>query len=263
MVHRRAGQLQLELQQRHLICRIGRRMYAHGLIVACEGNLSVRLGKDRILVTPAGACKGDLAPSDLLVTDLSGSVVEGAGRPTSEMRMHLVFYNLRPGVAAVCHGHPPNATAFAAAGRALEQAVLPEVVVGLGRIPLAPYGTPGTREICTGLEPLAASYDAILLENHGVVTCGPDLTIAYQRLETVEHLARIILAAEALGGPRLLRRAEVQKLIAAREHYGVSSANGPSDLPLTFESSTSQRLALEDHPTGVKRVLQPDRERLQ
>src|SRR5260370_381233 len=86
--------------------------------------------------------------------------------------MHLLFYRLRPEVQAVCHAHPPTATGFAAAGRALDEAVLPEVIVDLGTIPLAPYGTPGTWELCESLEPLVAEHDAILLENHGVVTCA-------------------------------------------------------------------------------------------
>jgi L-fuculose-phosphate aldolase len=130
--------------------------------------------------------------------------------------MHLLFYRLRPDVQAVCHAHPPTATGFAATGRALNVPVLPEVVVDLGTIPLAPYGTPGTWELCENLQPLVAKHDAILLENHGVVTCGPDLTAAYQRLETVEQFARILLTAHFLGGPHVLSSINVQKLIAAR-----------------------------------------------
>jgi len=150
--------------------------------------------------------------------------------------MHLLYYRLRPEVRAVCHAHPPIATGFAAAGRALEEAVLPEVIVGLGKIPLAPYGTPGTWELCAGLEPLATEFDAILLENHGVVTCGQDLTTAYQRMETVERFATILLTAESLGGPHLLSQAEVRKLIAARSRYGVSSSEDGVELPPTSES---------------------------
>jgi L-fuculose-phosphate aldolase len=177
-----------------------------------------------------------MAPEDLLVTDLNGDVVCGAGRPSSEMQMHLLYYRARPDVKAVCHAHPPSATGFAAAGRALEEAVLPEVIICLGRIPLAPYGTPGTPELSAGLEPLVPFHDAILLENHGVVTCGPDLASAYYRLEMVEQFARIMLAAESVGGPRLLPRAEVQKLIAARARYGVSCPADPAELPLAAES---------------------------
>jgi len=228
--------LQMERDLRRQICKTGRKMYAHGLVVACEGNLSVRLDQDRILVTPSGACKGSLAPKDLLVTDLSGTALPGARQPSTEMQMHLLYYRLRPDVRAVCHAHPPTATGFAAAGRALEAAVLPEVIVGLGKIPLAPYGTPGTWELCAGLEPLATKYDAILLENHGVVTCGEDLATAYQRLETVERFARILLIAESLGGPHILPDAEVQKLIAAKARYGASSPQNSVELPLTSGS---------------------------
>jgi L-fuculose-phosphate aldolase len=229
-------QLEMERELRHLICKTGRKMYAHEFVVACEGNLSARLDQDRILVTPAGACKGYLAPEDLVIIDLSGVVLRGTRQPSTELPMHLLFYRLRPDVQAVCHAHPPTATGFAAAGRALEDAVLPEVIVSLGKIPLAPYGTPSTWGLCAGLEPLAMKYDAILLENHGVVTCGQDLITAYQRLETVEQFARILLTAELLGGPHLLPPAEVRKLITARSRYGVSSPEGTLKLPLTSEA---------------------------
>ena len=235
-VTREIGKFESEREIRRQICKTGRKMYAHGFIVACEGNLSVRLDRDRILVTPAGTCKGHLGPEDLLVTDLNGVVLCGTGQPSTELQMHLLYYRLRPDVQAVCHAHPPIATGFASAGRALEEAVLPEVIVGLGKIPLAPYGTPGTWELCAGLEPLATEFDAILLENHGVVTCGQDLTTAYQRLETVEQFARILLTAESLGGPHLLSQAEVRKLIAARSRYGVSSPDIGVELPPTSDS---------------------------
>jgi len=227
----------IEKQQRREICNIGRRMYQQGLVVASQGNLSVRLDAHHILVTPAGCCKGALTSKDLLMTDLSGTVVSGIGLPSSEIQMHLLYYRLRPELRAVCHAHPPTATGFATAGRALEDAVLPEVIVSLGKIPLAPYGTPGTWELCAGLEPLVHKYNAVLLENHGVVTCGPDLDTAYQRMETVEHFARVMLTAELLGGPRLLPRAEVQKLTSARPRYGISSPEVTLKLPLTVGPS--------------------------
>jgi L-fuculose-phosphate aldolase len=228
----------LEAEQRHRaeICEFGRQMYQRGYVIACEGNLSVRLDAHRILLTPSGACKGDLAPQDLLVIDLSGAVLCGNGHPSSEMQMHLLYYRSRPDVQAVCHGHPPIATGFAVAGRALEEAILPEVVISLGRVPLAPYGTPGTWELCASLEPLVSKHDAILLENHGVVTSGKDLTTAYYHMETVEKFARVLLTAESLGGPRLLARVQVQKLIAARSRYGVLGREESAELPLTAES---------------------------
>jgi L-fuculose-phosphate aldolase len=232
----RADHSQAEQWHRVEICKLGRQMYQRGYVIACEGNLSVRLDADRILLTPKGACKGDLATRDLLITDLSGEVLCGNGCPSSEMQMHLLYYRSRPDVRAVCHGHPPTATGFAVAGRALEEAILPEVVISLGKVPLAPYGTPGTGELCSSLEPLVSKHDAILLQNHGVVTSGKDLATAYYHMETVEQLARVLLTAELLGGPRLLARVQVQKLIAARPRYGVLNRDQSSELPLTAES---------------------------
>lgn len=229
-----------EQQLRCAICEVGRRMYERGFVVASEGNLSVRLDSDRILVTPARTCKGRLAQGDLVVTDLNGAIICGNGLPSSETPMHLLYYRLRPDVQAVCHAHPPTATGFAAAGRALEEAVLPEVVVGLGKIPLAPYGTPGTWELCAGLEPLVTAHDAILLQNHGLVTCGQDLETAYQRLETVEQFARILFTAELLGKPTLLGQMEVRKLIAARARYRTSCSRSEEELPLASEDRSSR-----------------------
>jgi L-fuculose-phosphate aldolase len=176
----------------------------------------------------------------LVVTDLNGAIICGNGLPSSETPMHLLYYRLRPDVQAVCHAHPPTATGFAAAGRALEEAVLPEVVVGLGKIPLAPYGTPGTWELCAGLEPLVTAHDAILLQNHGLVTCGQDLETAYQRLETVEQFARILFTAELLGKPTLLGQMEVRKLIAARARYRTSCSRSEEELPLASEDRSSR-----------------------
>jgi len=211
----------LETQKAHrrAICKVGRQMYRSGLIVACEGNLSVRLDPNRILITPAGVCKGYMAPEDLLVTDLTGAVVCGEGNPSSEIQMHLLCYRLRPDILAVCHAHPTTATGFAAAGRALEDPILPEIITNLGKIPLAPYGAPGTHELCAGLEFLVPKHDAILLENHGVVTCGRDLVTAYQRMEMVEHCAQILLVTELLGGSNLLPHREVQKLTTACSRF--------------------------------------------
>jgi L-fuculose-phosphate aldolase len=246
-----------DFKYRREICKVGRWMYRQGFVVASEGNLSVRLDADRILVTPAGACKGRLLPHDLIVTDLQGTVVAGTGQPSSELQMHLLYYRLRPLVRAVCHAHPPTATGFAAAGRALEEAILPEVVSVLGKIPLAPYGTPGTRELCAGLEPRVPSYDAILLENHGVVTCGEDLITAYQHMETVEHFARVLLVAESLGGARLLTDAQVRKLKNSRtQHAQVNSMHSTLDL----EMSKSRVGQSEDYvdPKGYSKKVMSD-----
>src|SRR5262245_46534285 len=162
-----------EKQHRRELCLIGRWMYERGYIVACEGNLSVRLSAGRILTTPTCMNKGMLEPEDLLVVDPEGRQLEGARKASSEVLMHLLFYRMRGDVQAICHAHPATATGFAAAGRALDQALLPEVVIGLGKVPLVRYATPGTPELSAVIEPYVEHYDALLLANHGAVTCGP------------------------------------------------------------------------------------------
>src|SRR5438132_2433383 len=226
-----------EKQHRRELWLVGRWMYEREYIVACEGNLSVRLGDGRILATPTCMNKGMLEPDDLVVVDSDGRHLEGARRASSEVLMHLLFYRMRPDVHSVCHAHPATATGFAAAGRALDQALLPEVVIGLGKVPLVRYATPGTPELSAAIEPYVEHYDALLLANHGAVTCGPDLLTAFYRMETIEHCAKITLAAEMAGEPALLSSREVAKLMAARPRYFVSPPpGGGAELPITRDT---------------------------
>ena len=232
-----SGHAKSESEHRSDICIAGRWMYEHDYIVACEGNLSVRLADGRILTTPTCMNKGMLAPEDLVITDLDGRKLAGDRKVSSELAMHLLFYRMRPDVNAICHAHPPTATGFAVAGRALNQALLPEVVVGLGQVPLVQYATPGTPELSAALEPFVPHYDALLLANHGAVTCGPDLLTAFFRMEIIEHCAKITLAAELAGGPVLLSGREVAKLMAARPRYFVAPPpGGGAELPITNEA---------------------------
>ncbi len=226
-----------EEQHRHDLCLVGRWMYERGYIVAGEGNLSVRLDANRILTTPTCINKGMMTPSDLVVMDMEGHHLQGDRKISSEAGMHLLFYNMRSDVQAVCHGHPATATGFAVAGLGLDQALLPEVVVSLGKIPLVRYATPGTPDLSAVLEPYVPHYDALLLANHGAVTCGPDLLTAFFRLETVEHYAKITLAAKLAGEPQLLSTREVAKLMAARARYHVTPPpGGGAELPETCDN---------------------------
>lgn len=243
-----------EAQHRREICTAGKWMYERGFIVACEGNLSVRLDEERILTTPTCMNKGMLEPPDLVITTLEGRQLSGKHKFSSEIAMHLLFYRMRPDVNAICHAHPPTATGFAAAGRALDQALLPEVIIGLGQIPLVRYATPGTPELSDAMEPFVPHYDALLLANHGAVTCGPDLLTAFFRMETIEHFAKILLAAEQAGDPMLLSSREVAKLMAARSRYSVTPPpGGGAQLPETSDSGdTSQtRVSLTRDELGA------------
>ncbi len=214
---------QRELELRQEIVEIGKWVYQKGWVAANDGNISVRLDEGRILCTPTKVSKGMMTADDLIVVDPSGRKLEGGRDCTSEIAMHLTIYSLRADVQSVVHAHPPTATGFAVAGRALDQALLPEVVVNLGSIPLAPYGLPGTPALSQSMVPFIPHYDALLLANHGAVAYAPTLREAFFRLETTEHFARIALVAELLGGASVLPRREVEKLFESRGRYGVNS----------------------------------------
>lgn len=198
---------------RRAIVHVCHRLAERGLVAGQDGNVSVRLADDRILCTPAGASKGDLRPADLVVVDAGGRPVRGErGRPSSELDLHLRAYARRPDVRAVVHAHPPTATGFAVAGRDFVAPVLPEVLLLMGRVPLVPYALPGTPAVADAFEPVFPTHDAFLMANHGALTLGSTLTRAHQRMESLEHAAKILLTAELLGGARRLSAAQAAEL---------------------------------------------------
>ena len=198
-------------------------VYQKGWVAMNDGNISIRLDDGRILCTPTAVSKGAVVLDDVIVCDCTGKKLDGKRDCTSEIAMHLTVYEKRLDVRSVVHAHPPVATGFATAGRALDKALLPEVVIQLGAVPLASYGLPGTPALSDGMLPYIESYDALLLENHGCTTWGADVWQAFYRMEMVEHFARITFVAEMLGGAKLLAREEVEKLFAARARYNVQS----------------------------------------
>jgi L-fuculose-phosphate aldolase len=204
------------------ICEIGRRMYASGYVAANDGNISVRVSEDRIIVTPTLVSKGFMKPRMLVTVDLDGRVVSGRLKPSSELKMHLAVYRARSDIRAVVHAHPANATGFAVAGQALDRAYMPELLVNLGAVPLAPYATPSTEEVPRSIEGLVEGHGAALLANHGVLTWGHDLYEAYSRLETVELYARILIAAMAVGEPRPIANDKLEALYRIRTSLGIS-----------------------------------------
>ncbi len=205
------------------IVEIGRRMYARGYTASNDGNISVRLGSDRLLMTPKSVCKGFMTPDMMCITDLDGRKLQGDRDPSSEMLMHLEVYRQRPDVQAVVHAHPPTATGFAVAGIPLDRAVLAEVLTTLGSIPIAEYATPSTRELPEAVRKYIKAHDGMLLANHGALTVGGDLYAAYYKMETIEHFAHISLVARMLGRENLLSRDEVGRLQELRGTYGIKA----------------------------------------
>lgn len=222
------------------IVRACRRLDARGLVAGPDGNVSVRVGAGRLLVTPAGWTKADVEPDALVEVDLSGTVRGGGGRPSSELGMHLAAYAARPDVNAVVHAHPPAATGFAVAGGDFMAPVLPEIILLVGRVPLVPYATPGTPALAEALAPWLSGHDAFLLASHGATTLGATLDQALQRMESLEHAARILLAARAAGQVRELTPAQVEELEARRR---AASSAAPRALPSEPSSSAQETSA--------------------
>ncbi len=235
------GAVKTEDEHRREICTAGRWIHGRGFVASTDGNISIRLDSRRILTSPTGISKGLMSPDDLVITDFQGRKLAGRRDPSTELAMHLLIYQRRPDVNAVCHAHPPVATAHAAAGIPLNKALLSEIVLALGCVPVAQYGTPGTPELSDALEPLIPNYDAVLMANHGVVTLGADLLTAFFRMETVEHFALVSLVTALLGKQVLLSSRDVEKLLAARARYGTTTASSVTpDCPVTRETAGSE-----------------------
>lgn len=191
---------------------VGRRMYARGFVAANDGNLSCRLENGNFLTTPAGVSKGFMTGEMLVEVNEAGNRLSG-GKPTSELPMHLRVYAEDAAVGAVCHAHPPVATAFAAAGLPLSEPILSEALMLLGEVPLAPYATSGTGEVPGSIAPFVRTHKAVLMANHGVLTWGRDLFEAWHLMESVEHYATILLNAKYLiGRVSPLSPAQIEKL---------------------------------------------------
>ena len=218
--------MKTEAEQRAEMVRLSRMLHDKFFVAATDGNLSVRLDDDRLLCTPTGMSKGMLAEDDLVITDMRGRLLSGQRNVSSEIGMHLLIYKLRPDVRGVVHAHPPTATGFAAAGMALDQPLVSEVVITLGAIPLAHYATPGTAELAASIEHLVPMHDAILLANHGAVSYGRDLLNAFMKMETVEHFAQIALTAHLLGRQCPLTDEQIRKLAEVRDRYIAGAARG-------------------------------------
>ena len=260
------GHAKSEDEHRRDVCTVGRWIHGRGFVASTDGNISVRLDPHRVLTSPTAISKGMMTPDDLVVTDLRGHKLSGQRNPSSELAMHLLIYNRRPDINAVCHAHPPTATGYAAAGISLNKALVSEIVLSLGCIPVARYGTPGTPELSETLEPLVQHYDAILMANHGVVTCGQDLLTAFFRMETTEHFARVALVTELLGKQVLLSGEDVEKLLAARVRYGSTTAApaGP-ECPVTAEGAgaSGERISVtrEELEALIEEAVRRDRAR--
>lgn len=217
---------------REIIIEIGKRMYEKGFIVASDGNISARYDEERIIITPSGVCKGFLNEDELIITDFNGQTINSDTlKPSLEIFMHLAVYQERPDIYAVIHAHPSITTAFSLVNIGFEDFILPEIVLTLGKVPIANYATPGTEEGANVVKELIKNHDAIILARHGTLTVGRDLFDAYYKLERIEHAAKTILAARLLGTLKPLSSLQISKLLGLKERLQGTEKNA------TFDSS--------------------------
>ncbi len=203
------------------LCDCARRLYERGLVVANDGNLSVRVGEDAVWVTPSGISKGFLTEDMLVKVNLAGEILEGRYKPSSESKMHLALYRALPEMQAVVHAHPPAATSFAVAGLPLDRPILQESVRQLGAVPLVPYALPGTDALAQSVLPYCHTARALLLEFHGAVTWGTSLEKALFRMETLEQTAEVQLHLHTLGSERQLPPELLDAIIDQRAQHGI------------------------------------------
>jgi L-fuculose-phosphate aldolase len=231
-------------QLRVVVAETARQLHAAGWCANHDGNVSARDGT-RFVATPTATSKRRVAEKDLIEVDAKGQVI-GSGRVFGEIGLHLVVYARRPDVGAVVHAHPPCATAIGSArGNVIERPFIAEAVVSLGPlIPKTPYAQPG-EPARAALAPWCELVDAVILGNHGVIAWGKDCETALLRLELVEHLAKIALAAAPIGGIEPLPDAAIQSLLAARAKAAIGRA---ADRAVETAAQLMGRSATEGKP---------------
>ena len=204
---------------REEICQVCHLLYERGYVVSNDGNVSVRVEPDKVLITPSGVGKGRMTPDMLVLCDLQGNVLEGDRYPSSESKMHLMVYREREDVMSVVHAHPPVSTAFAICRRPLKERYLAEMVLGLGEVPVTEFAMLSTDEVPESVRPFVHDHNAVLLANHGALSWGPTLLSAFDRLEVVEQTAKIFLHVDRIGGGVELTQEQADTLRAKTGFY--------------------------------------------
>lgn len=213
-----------EKEIKEQMCDVCHKMWQLGWVAANDGNVSVKLDDNTFLATPTGISKSFITPEKIVKINADGEVLEAENgyKPSSEIKMHLRCYKERPDVGGVVHAHPPTATGYAVANKALDGYTMIEAVIAVGSVPVTPYGTPSTYEVPEAIAPYLKEHDVMLLQNHGALTVGADLLTAYYRMETLELFAKISLTAHLLGGEREISRENIDRLCKMRENYKVT-----------------------------------------
>ena len=205
----------MEIEEaKNSIIDIGKRMYERDYVAANDGNISIRIGDNKVLSTPTGVSKGFMEKETLVVTDLQGNILSDNAKPSSELKMHLKIYAENPNVKSVCHAHPIYCTALSIISNALNEPILAESVISLGgEVPIVPYAKLGSREVPDSISPYINTHYGVILSNHGVVTWGSSPLKAYYRIESMEHYAKIsIITTLISNNKKYLSEKEIKDL---------------------------------------------------
>jgi L-fuculose-phosphate aldolase len=199
---------------REHLCVIAKTLEHRGLVSGTDGNISLRIDENTMLITPSGVNKGMLTPDMLLIQDFDGRVKEGALRSSREASLHAGVYCVREDVGAIVHTHPPFATAYAACGMPVEQDILIELPAVLGKTEVVPFAAPGSKKLAEFVSLCAkdSPSNLFLLQNHGVIACGADLTQAYNHMDALENAAKTILIAKMTGEVKRIPKEELALL---------------------------------------------------
>jgi L-fuculose-phosphate aldolase len=236
------------------LIKYSHKVYEKEFVSATDGNLSIRLSDNKIAITRSGVNKGEVTEQDIIIVDLQGNKINGNGKASTETKIHLLAYNSRSDVNAVVHCHPSYATAFATAGLDFTKPVFPEVILGLGPVPLCKYATPSTDELPASMKPHINYALAMLLQNHGAITFGSNIEEAYNRMEKLEHAAKTLFLSKLLGGAIELNNQQVQKLYSiAEKTYGIKvkakvegKSNFTQQTELGYDSLTNSRISFTE-----------------
>ncbi len=206
---------------KHEIVKIGQRLHQKNMLAAADGNISLKISDEIILISPSGVSKGYIQAEQIATITINNEII--SGHPSSERLMHLEIYKNCSEAKVVIHAHPPTAIAWSIARPELKKLpsdCLSEVILACGEIPIVPYARPGTIEMGTVIKNFLPQYKAMILARHGALTWASDLEEAYRGMERIENSAEILAKAFALGGLHPLPKEEIEYLYELRKKIG-------------------------------------------
>jgi L-fuculose-phosphate aldolase len=240
------------------ICEVGDRIYKRGYAAANDGNITVRISENEVLCSPTMHCKGFLKPEDICTIDMTGKQIGGCKKRSSEALLHLEIMKARPDVKSVVHCHPPHATAFGVAREPVPQAVLPEVEVFLGEVPIAPYETPGGKKFAETILPFVHQSNVIILANHGTVSYGETVERAYWWTEVLDSYCRILILARQLGPIQYLSKQKTQELLDLKKGWGFTDPRLAPDFKGDIRDNATFRHTWKDSGVAHRAIDPPN-----